>query len=88
MTETGKKSFTDIQEAFCEYPVLQQFNPEKPTFVEPDASVYAMGAILSQADEQGRRHPVAYYSRKFTPEESRYGTPDQELLAMVYAMEH
>ena len=84
----AKESFQNIQTAFCLSPVLRQFDDTKQIFVEPDASVYAIEAILSQEDENGRKHPVAYYSKKLTPEESRYGTPDQKLLAVVYSMEH
>jgi hypothetical protein len=29
--------------------------------------------------------PVAFYSRKLKPEETRYSTGDQEILAIVYA---
>ena len=88
LTEAGKQSFQKLKDAFTAYPVLRQFDPSKPIFVETDASVFAIGAILSQLGEDGRRHPVAYYSKKLTPEETRYGTPDQELLAIVYSMEH
>ena len=84
----AKESFQNIQTAFCSSPVLQQFDDTKQIFVELDASVYAIGAILSQEDENRRRHPVAYYSKKLTLEESRYGTPDQELLAVIYSIEH
>jgi RNase H-like domain found in reverse transcriptase/Reverse transcriptase (RNA-dependent DNA polymerase) len=84
ITDEATKSFNNLKAAFCKYPVLRQFDSSKPIFVEPDASVYAVGAVLSQIDEYGRRHPVAYYSKKLTPEESRYGTSDQELLAVVY----
>jgi hypothetical protein len=87
-TEEAEKAFQALKAAFGAYPVLRQFDPTKQIFVEPDASIHAIGAILSQLGEDGRRHPIAYYSRKFTPEESRYGTPDQELLAVVFAMEH
>ena len=88
ITDMAKESFQNIQTAFCSSPVLRQFDDTKQIFVEPDASVYAIGAILSQEDENGRKHPVAYYSKKLTPEESRYRTPDQELLAVVYSMKH
>jgi len=82
----AKESFQNIQTAFCSSPVLRQFDDTKQIFVEPDASVYAIRAILSQEDENGRKHPVAYYSKKLTLEESCYRTPDQELLAVVYSI--
>jgi RNase H-like domain found in reverse transcriptase len=77
-----------LKKIFCKHPVLRQFDSIKQIFVEPDASIYAISTVLTQMDEYGRKHPITYYSKKLTPEESCYGTPDQELLAVVYAMEH
>ena len=54
--------------------------------METDASDYVIGAILSQRDEQGRKHPVAFYSRKMTPAELNYEVHDKELLAIVVAL--
>jgi hypothetical protein len=87
-TPEAEKSFNDLKNAYCQFPVLYQFDSTKQIYVIPDASIYVVGGILAQPDDNGRLHPVAYYSRKLTPEESRYGTPDQELLAVVYSMEH
>ena len=34
------------------------FKPQKTVIVEPDASDFALGAVLSQRDEENRLHPV------------------------------
>jgi RNase H-like domain found in reverse transcriptase len=47
-------------------PVTKTFRPEAPITIETDASDFAVAACLSQPDEQGRMHPVMFYSR--TPE--------------------
>lgn len=70
---------------FIEAPVLGIYNPKLPITVETDASDYAIGATLSQPDEQGRLHPIAYYSRKMSPPERNYDIHDKELLAIVTA---
>ena len=65
-------------------PVLVPPNmePDAPQFhVTCDASQVGLGALLSQDG-----HPVAYESRKMLPAETRYGTGEQELLAVVHAM--
>ena len=67
---------------FTTAPVLRHFNPEELTIVETDASDFALGGILSQRHE-GRLHPIAFHSRKFTEAEINYDTADQELLAIV-----
>ena len=42
--------------------------------------------MLSQADEAGHDHPVAYYSRKLLPREQNYSTVEKECLAVMQGM--
>ena len=58
----------------------------KPFTVEIDASDFAIGAILSQSDNDGILHPVALYSRKFIPPEINYPVYDKELSAIISAV--
>ncbi|KAF4306721.1 hypothetical protein GTA08_BOTSDO05973 [Botryosphaeria dothidea] len=80
-----QQAFESLKRMFCEAPVLGIYDPDKPIEVETDASGFALGACLSQPDDQGRWHPIAFYSRKFTPAELNYDTHDKELLAIVSA---
>ncbi len=41
-------------------PVLMVAEPMKPFVLQTDASSYGLGAILSQAGDDGCEHPVAY----------------------------
>ena len=41
--------------------------------------------MLSQKDNEGHDHPVAYYSRKFLPREEQYSTIEKEYLAIKLA---
>ena len=52
-----------------------------------DTSGYAISGILSQltSDNSGQWHPVAFFSRKIIPAETRYETHDGKLLAIVEA---
>ncbi|KEP45888.1 putative Transposon Tf2-1 polyprotein, partial [Rhizoctonia solani 123E] len=83
-----EKAFLDIKRAICSEPVLQHPNPDKPYFLETDASGVAMGAVLSQQQEDERLHPVSYMSKSFTDAEKNYNTHDKELLAIIKALEH
>ena len=59
----------------------------KPFQIESDASKYATGAVLSQLDSNGDRHPVAFYSKTFSSAEQNYDIHDRELLAIIRALE-
>ena len=68
--------------AFTTAPVVRHFDPGEPAMVETDGSDFALGGILSQRYE-GRLHPIAFHSQKFTEAEINYDTADKELLAIV-----
>lgn len=77
-------AFNAIVDAFGRAPVLRHYDPSRPTTLETDASNFAMGAILSQRFDDGW-HPIAYWSRSFSPAEFNYDTHDKELLAFIEA---
>ena len=52
-----------------------------------DASDTAIGAVLQQCIDN-TWHPIAYFSRKLSPPETRYSTFDRELLAVYAAIKH
>ena len=56
--------------------------------METDASDFAIRAVLTQINEDGRRIIVAYYSRKLINAELNYDIHDKELLAIVSALQH
>ena len=59
------------------------------TFVlETDASKIGLGAVLSQYQEDGKLHPVAYASRSVSTAESNYATTNLETLAVVWSVTH
>jgi RNase H-like domain found in reverse transcriptase/Reverse transcriptase (RNA-dependent DNA polymerase)/Integrase zinc binding domain/Chromo (CHRromatin Organisation MOdifier) domain len=84
--EEEEKAFQELKNSYRGNKILILFNPEKQIFVHTDASDYALGAEISQLDEQGRRRPVLFYSRKLLPAEVNYSTPDKEMLAIVQVM--
>lgn len=69
-------------QAFTPAPVLEHFAPDLPAIIETDASDFALGGILSQKHE-GRLHPAAFHSRKFSPAEIDYDTHGKEPLTVV-----
>jgi hypothetical protein len=59
-----------------------------PFELEVDVSGYAMGAVLLQKKEDGKKHPIVYYSKTLSAAERNYDVYDLELLAIVNAMDH
>jgi RNase H-like domain found in reverse transcriptase len=62
-----------IREALLSYPDFS-----KPFDVYTDASHHQLGAVISQ-----EQRPIAFYSRKLQPAQTRYTTTERELLALV-----
>ena len=56
--------------------------------LETDASIMGLGAVLSQRQEDGKRHPVAYASRALNPAEKNYSVTELEILAVVWGITH
>lgn len=81
-------AFRRLITAFQSASLLRHFDPERRIRVETDASNQGMAGILSQPDDLGLYHPVAFWSRKFAGAEVHYATPDQELFAIVYSFKH
>ena len=89
LTPDARRAFTQLRQAFTEAPILRHFDPERHIRIETDASGYAIGGVLSQmTSETGQWHPVAYYSQKMIPAETRYETHDAKLLAIVEAFKN
>ncbi|KAI0993816.1 hypothetical protein K3495_g14368, partial [Podosphaera aphanis] len=81
-----KDAFEKLKSMLSSAPLLALFSAEKETYLEADASGYAIGGVLSQIDEKNRLRPVGYFSRKLTPAESNYNIHDKELLAIITTM--
>ena len=66
-----------------EEPVLLMPDHNRPFQIESDASKVATGAILTQLDSNGDRHPMVFLSQTFTDTERRYKIYDWELLGII-----
>jgi hypothetical protein len=86
-TPECQKAFTTIKSSFVSKPVLKHFDWDKPAVLETNASDYVYAGVLSQLDDNGVLHPIAFYSRKMTPVECNYEIYDKELLAIVRCLE-
>jgi hypothetical protein len=76
-------AFDKLKRRFTTAPILGRFDPKTVCIVETDASDFALRVVLSQRGEDGRLHPVAFHSRKFTPTKINYEIHNKELIAIV-----
>ena len=67
-------------------PVLVFADFKKPFLLETDASIEGLGAVLSQEQDDGRYHPVAYASHGLKGGELKYHSSKLEFLALKWAM--
>lgn len=86
-TKECGQAFEQIKEMISSEPVLIMFDPKKPAELETDASDFAVAGQLGQRDEQGRLHPVAFFSRKLQGAELNYPIYDKEFMAIVLCFE-
>lgn len=87
--DSCQKAFDTLKTMLCHFPILRSPNFQKMFSVAVDASDEAAGAVLLQSgDEDGVEHPVAFFSKKFTPYQRNYSTIEKELLAMILAIQH
>ena len=89
LSEGALKAFEMLKRACMNSPVLAFANYTKEFLLETDALKEGLGAVLSQKQEDGRFHPVAYGSRALTMHEKNYHSTKLEFLALKWAvMEH
>ena len=84
-----QKAFDALKLALTTAPVLGYPDFEREFILETDASLRGLGAVLSQVDDQGKTHVIAYASRTLrTSERSmhNYSSAKLELLALKWAV--
>jgi len=81
-TDEHTKSVQELKKRLVNYTTLQIPDSSKPYELWTDASGYAIGAVLEQ---EGK--PLSFMSKKMSPVQMRYSVYDQELLALVTALD-
>lgn len=66
-TPKHEQAFVKLKSLLTSRPVLHSPDTNKMFILQTDASDTGIGAVLSQSDDVGEEHPVAYYSRKLLP---------------------
>ncbi|RKK67903.1 hypothetical protein BFJ69_g14088 [Fusarium oxysporum] len=79
----AQNAFEQLRQAILSEPVLVMFDPNKEIELETDLSDFALGGQIGQRDDQGKLHPIAFYSHKLHGPELNYPIYDKEFLAIV-----
>ena len=82
-TPECQEAFLKLRQRLCSAPILAFPNFSKPFILDTDASNTGIGGVLSQLDETGSEHVIAYASRTLSKAERRYCVTRRELLAVV-----
>ncbi|MGI4753100.1 MAG: ribonuclease H family protein [Janthinobacterium lividum] len=65
---------------------LMLFDPVREIIISVDASLYGLGAVLSQKVD-GVERPVWFCSRTFLQTEQNYAQVHKEALALIFALQ-
>ena len=83
-----KVAFNTLQNLVTSKPVLRQPQLDKPFEVEVDASRFSLGGILLQRQEDGKKHPMGYYSTTLNEAQRNYDIYELELLVITECLKH
>lgn len=84
-TAQAEETFQESKKRLTETTLLVHPKENAKLFLNTDASNTAMGAVLEQCQEGGRK-PLGFYSKKLSDTQQRYSTYDRELLAIYSAL--
>ena len=79
-------AFQELKIKCLTVPVLAFVDFKKPFLLETDASIEGLGVVLSQKQDDGRYHCIAYASQGLKGGESRYHSLKLEFLALKWAV--
>nr|VZI02723.1 unnamed protein product [Spirometra erinaceieuropaei] len=80
-------AFERLKTSLADATLLTHPAPEAPLSLMVDASTVAVGAVLQQHINNSTR-PLAFFSKKLSPAETRYSTFGRDLLAIYLAVKH
>lgn len=80
-------AFESLKLVLCTEPVLCLYDAGRQHEVHTDASSTGLAGILMQREDDGKVHPVFYFSRRCTPAESVFASHELEVLAIVEAVD-
>jgi hypothetical protein len=77
-TDVEQNAFDEMKKIISRETLLTYLNFHLPFEIHTDASHTQLGSVISQD-----KRPIAFYSRKLNPAQTRYTTTERELLSIV-----
>eukprot|EP00253_Pinus_taeda_P023220 PITA_23220 len=85
-TDAARRSFECIKRAIMEAPTLISPDYSKEFHIFSFASDDTLAAVLLQADEEGSKHPVAFFSKTLRDVELRYDIIEKQAYALIKSL--
>jgi ribonuclease HI len=82
-----QEAFETLRDRFAHSIKLVHPDSEADYIINTDASARAIGGVLMQEDRAGKLRIISTTSRVLSPTEQQYTTCEQELLAIVHALQ-
>ena len=67
-------------------PILKPIDLNRDLVISCDASIYGIGFVIMQAEDDGMLHATRYGSYSTTPAQANYSAEDLETLSLMYAL--
>lgn len=84
--EGCKTSFELLKEALSQAPVLSVPDWNRELYVNTDASLHGVGAVLYQYNDDGTHRYIAFVSKALNAAQRRYPATKRELYGIVFAL--
>ena len=83
----AKEAFNSLKTVLSNVTMLSHPAPNAPLCLTVDASNVAIGAVLQQFQDEAWQ-PLAFFSKRLQPAETKYSTFGRELLGMYLSVKH
>ena len=87
-TDECTAAFDKLKQSLCSAPILCYPDFDRELILQMDASDVGLGAVLSQIDNSGNQHVVAYASKTLSPHKKNYSTTEKEAYAIQFGTQH
>ena len=79
-------AFEELKMALTSDTIMAHPDPKKPFRLYTDASEVAVGAVLTQVDDDGVERPIHYVSKGFSTSQRRWSAIEREAFAIVHSL--